>query len=66
MNNQDKDLAEFRKEIANLDLSLFDGHTCFSELTLEQRLDWLAELVIFVHESRNLRIKHRKTDTKNA
>ena len=60
MNNpeKEKELAEFRKDIAILDSSLFDGHTCFDTLTPEQRLDWLAELVIFVHESRQFRIKH--------
>ncbi|HOP29682.1 MAG TPA: hypothetical protein P5120_07125 [Spirochaetota bacterium] len=64
MNNleKDKDLADFRKQIATLDSSLFDGHTCFTDLTHEQRLDWLAELVTFVHESRSLRIKHKKND----
>ena len=61
MNNleKEKDLAEFRKEIAALDPSLFNGHTCFDKLTPEQRLDWLAELVIFVHESKSFRIKHK-------
>jgi hypothetical protein len=44
MNNPEnqKGLAEFRKDIAMLDSSLFEGHTCFDTLTPEQRLDWLA------------------------
>jgi len=61
MNNleKEKELAEFRKEIAIIDSSLFDGHTCFSTLSPEQRLDWLAELVVFVHEARTIKIKHK-------
>ena len=58
--NQDcGDLEQFRKDITELDASCFDGHTCFEELTPEQRLDWLAELVVFVYESRSLKIKSR-------
>lgn len=44
----------FRQEISSLDSTDFDGHTCFRELTPEQRLDWLAELVVFVHECREV------------
>ncbi len=53
MNN---DLEELKKEIRKLDPSDFDGHTCFKSLSPEQRLDWLAELVVFVYESRSFRI----------
>ncbi len=61
MNNleKEKELAEFRKEIATLDPAVFDGHTCFRELTQEQRLNWLAELVVFVNETRRISIKHK-------
>jgi hypothetical protein len=52
-----KKLEEFKKKIEGLTPSDFDGHTCFKELSPEQRLDWLAELVVFVHESRSFRIK---------
>jgi len=48
---------ELKEEIRKLDPSDFDGHTCFKELSPEQRLDWLAELVVFVYESRSFRIK---------
>lgn len=51
------DLEEFKKKIDCLDPSDFDGHTCFKDLSPEQRLDWLAELVVFVYESRSFRIK---------
>ena len=59
MNNNDE-LDKFRETIKNLDPACFEGHTCFKELTPEQRLDWLAELVVFVHESRSFRVE-RKT-----
>jgi len=42
----------FRQEISSLHACDFDGHTCFNDLTPEQRLDWLAELVVFVYECR--------------
>lgn len=45
----------FRAQLAGLDERDFDGHTCFKELTPEQRLDWLAELAVFVHECRKAR-----------
>lgn len=48
----------FRQEISSLDAGDFDGHTCFKYLTPEQRLDWLAELVVFVYECRT---KHTKS-----
>jgi hypothetical protein len=50
-------MEEFKKKIEGLTPSDFDGHTCFKELSPEQRLDWLAELVVFVYESRSFRIK---------
>ncbi len=45
----------FRNEISSLNSSDFDGHTCFKDLTPEQRIDWLAELVVFVHQCRSIR-----------
>ena len=51
--NSNDEYAVFREMISKLDARDFDGHTCFKELTPEQRLDWLAELVVFVYESRN-------------
>ena len=53
-----KELEQFKKDISVLDESCFDGHTCFKELTPIQRLDWLAELVVFVYEARSIKIKH--------
>jgi hypothetical protein len=46
---------KFRKEISLLPDNAFDGHTCFKELTPQQRLDWLAELVVFVYEAGRVR-----------
>ena len=51
--NLNDEYALFRETISKLDTRDFDGHTCFKELTPEQRLDWLAELVVFVYESKN-------------
>jgi len=51
------DIDKFREEIKQLDPGYFDGHTCFSELSPEQKLEWLAELVIFVHESRLFKVQ---------
>jgi len=50
MNNHEYE--KFRSELALLPDNAFDGHTCFKELTPWQRLDWLAELVVFVYEAR--------------
>jgi hypothetical protein len=55
--NRHDEYALFRAQLAGLDERDFDGHTCFKELTYEQRLDWLAELVVFVHECRLSRAK---------
>jgi hypothetical protein len=46
---------KFRKEISFLPDNAFDGHSCFKELTPQQRLDWLAELVVFVYEAGQIR-----------
>jgi hypothetical protein len=46
---------KFRQEISLLPDNAFDGHTCFKELTPRQRLDWLAELVVFVYEAGRVR-----------
>ncbi|MCL2155824.1 MAG: hypothetical protein FWH53_09195 [Leptospirales bacterium] len=51
--NSNDEYNQFREMISKLDPCDFGGHTCFKELTPEQRLDWLAELVVFVYESRN-------------
>ena len=51
--NSNDEYLLFREKISKLDASDFDGHTCFKELTPEQRLDWLAEMIIFLHEYRN-------------
>lgn len=51
------DIEELKEKIRKLNPSDFDGYTCFKELSPEQRLDWLAELVVFVYESRSFRIK---------
>ncbi len=53
MNN---DLEELKAKIRQLNPSDFDGHTCFKDLSPEQRLDWLAELVLFVYESSSFRV----------
>ncbi len=58
MNNN---LDTFRESIDKIDSAEFDGHTCFKELSSEQRLDWLAELVVFVYESRSFRIRKNKS-----
>lgn len=55
MNNNGID--KFREDIKELDPGYFDGHTCFNDLSPEQKLDWLAELVVFVHESRSFRVQ---------
>jgi len=49
------DYDRFLREIADLDAADFDGHTCFKDLTPEQKIDWLAELVLFVYECRLIR-----------
>jgi len=59
--NSNEEYAQFLKTLSKLDASDFDGHTCFKELTPEQRLDWLAELVVFVYEARNCK-KQVKTN----
>ena len=46
---------KFRGELSLLPDNAFDGHTCFKELTPQQRLDWLAELVVFVYEAKRVR-----------
>ena len=51
--NSNEEYSKFRETISKLDSRYFDGHTCFKELTPEQRLDWLAELVVFVYEAKN-------------
>jgi hypothetical protein len=57
-NNQiENEYDSFRRKIADLDALDFNGHTCFKDLTPEQRLDWLAELVVFVHECRVMKTK---------
>ena len=48
----DSNKESLRKQISQLDAADFDGHTCFKDLSPEQRIDWLAELVVFVHECR--------------
>jgi hypothetical protein len=53
--NLNNEYAQFSEEISKLDPSDFDGHTCFKELTPEQRLDWLAELVVFVYEAKKFK-----------
>ena len=53
MNNYEYE--KFRNELSLLPDNAFEGHTCFKELTPRQRLDWLAELVVFVYEARKAR-----------
>ena len=55
--NNNSCIDKFREEIRELDSGYFDGHTCFNDLSPEQKLDWLAELVVFVHESRSFRVQ---------
>lgn len=52
-------IDKFREDIKELDPGYFDGHTCFNDLSPEQKLDWLAELVVFVHESRSFRVQKK-------
>jgi hypothetical protein len=56
MTDKTDDLDDFRKKLQKIDNAEFNGHTCFRDLTPSQRLDWLAELVVFVYESRSIRI----------
>ena len=51
--NLNDEYVLFREKISKLNAGDFDGHTCFKELTPEQKLDWLAEMVVFLHEYRN-------------
>lgn len=53
--NREDEYEKFRKELELLPPDAFDGHTCFKELTPQQRLDWLAELVVFVYEAGKVR-----------
>ena len=55
--------ALFREKYSKLDAGDFDGHTCFKELTPEQRLEWLSELVVFVHEARKCKKVKRTAPT---
>jgi len=50
--NRNIEYENFRSEISLLPDNAFDGHSCFKDLTPQQRLDWLAEAVLFVHEAR--------------
>jgi hypothetical protein len=45
------------------DCSDFDGHTEFSRLTPEQRLEWLSGLVMFVYEARKLREQRGRNES---
>lgn len=54
-NQSHDEYDQFRREIAKLEAADFDGHTSFKDLSPEQRIDWLAELVVFVHECRLIR-----------
>jgi hypothetical protein len=45
-----KPSKEFADALAQCTPEDFDGHTEFSRLTPEQRLDWLFQAATFVHE----------------
>jgi hypothetical protein len=45
--------SHYAKLIAACSENDFDGHTDFENLTPEQRLEWLAAAVRFVHELRS-------------
>jgi hypothetical protein len=45
---------EFEEALACCNPQDFDGHTNFSELTSEQRLEWLYQAATFVFEFRGL------------
>ena len=44
--------AQFEEALAACRPQDFDGHTEFSKLTPEQRLDWLCQAATFVSENR--------------
>ena len=55
MNNGSQPLSpDFDKALAKCSPADFDGHTEFSNLTLEQRLEWLYQVASFVSENRGL------------
>ena len=58
-----EEYALFREKYSKLDAGDFDGHTCFKELTPVQRLEWLSELVVFVHEARKCKKIKRTAPT---
>ena len=41
------ELDVFREMIRHLSCDDFDGHTCFCELTAEEKLNWLSQVVQF-------------------
>ena len=41
---------EFERELAKCKPEDFEGHTEFYRLTPEQRLEWLCQAAMFVHE----------------
>lgn len=59
-NSVTDELNNFKNIISRTDSASFNGHTEFCNLTPEQRLDWLAELVVFVYESRSFRFDVKK------
>lgn len=55
--------ASFDEALAACSPSDFDGHTVFTDLTPEQRLEWLYQAASFVSENRGLARKKRLTAT---
>ncbi len=44
------DSMNLKNIIKNLDSSVFDGHTEFSNFTLEQKIIWLMQISVFIFE----------------
>lgn len=45
--DREKDLEEFRKKLEATSEKDFDGHTCFQDLSVREKLLWLSELNYF-------------------
>ena len=51
---ENRQVAGFDEALAASSPADFDGHTKFSELTPEERLEWLYQAATFVSENRGL------------
>jgi hypothetical protein len=47
----------FKEQLSKCNPKDFDGHTDFDIFTPEQRLEWLAQLVQFTYEHKNIASK---------